>query len=62
MSRRCWRPCGRGQAVAEGLRVNGLDPEARRQPAAAYFEAFPWEGVPPSTPETMAAGAFLEGL
>lgn len=44
----------------EAVRVAGLDREARLRPAAAFFEAFPWEGA--QAPETLPAGAFLEGL
>ncbi len=47
---------------AGGTRAEGLAPEAALQPAAAFFEAFPWEGARRAAPETVPAGAFLEGL
>lgn len=50
------------EAGTGAARAEGLDREAARQPAAAFFDAFPWEGARRPAPETLAAGAFLEGL
>ncbi len=52
---------GAGLTRAAGL-AGGLGGEAGLQPAAAFFDAFPWEGAPRPAPESLPAGAFLEGL